>query len=882
MRLPSLRKFRVPCCILPGAVLCVCLHGQEEPSTPAGDVIDLPEFVVQSDEGGGYLKTNTISATRLNQRVKDLPMPVEIITSDFITDTGAETLGEALSFSAGLELNLTSTLPGDNTAGQETSFRLRGLIQEAALRNGFRKVGAVDTFNITQVDVVRGPNALLYGVGNFGGVVNYSTRRPSAEPRYGMSFSVDSENSYRFTSDATGPITKNLRYSLSTVLETGEAWYDHFERDKYGIAPVVEWQPFKGTTLTLDLEYLRQDTTGTENPFRKSSLDNAYRIPEGGTGLERVPYIELGAYPVVDPDSGEPVPLANQLGFLRFPGGDDEFRWIADNQTRREDYGIMLNWVQDIGDDFSFQAGYYYTAEEIEGRSTILNLTNANSFLAGLSDEQRAQLEADLGGENWLVSEVDPNNPDPRKDPFGKVLTYNWTDTGTKEERHQFRLEGAYNLPVHHWWKNIFTFGATYNEFQIFDDGDGRLRRFDKATLPPDDPDRWEPGDNVNTRYLDAYTRVQSIYDPTPITLDPRDGEFFARAFGPSDGPKFREFGAYFIHQGNFLDDRLHTVAGLRYDKSGVRRPVRDFNANTLSLTDWQEPPSATNFSFGVSGRPRKDSPWAVYFLTAGAVKPEFGRNDAAGNVLPPTDAQSLELGLKYDFFDAKISGTIAVYEVERTGVIVSSNELIRPVEGDPGFNPDIDYQRNGLRDDLSRGVDMQTIITDLPFRNLQTVINFSYNDFEISDFSGLSFEDPVPDDRPGVTPKTFIQKDLTSSLPDRRNNDSPEFTVKIWTKYEFREGPLRGFDVALGFRWEDEREVYLNGRPEDAIQAASFILEDPQSFWDLAFGYKNKFRGVRYNIRLNFQNLNIDEGDTFGYSFLTPRSARLSVSANF
>ncbi len=849
-------------------------RAQDDLSGGLDDVIELPEFVVRDTGEGGYLKTNTISATRLNANVKDLPMPVEVITSDFIQDTGAESLDDALAFSAGLETNLTATQAGDNTS-DNTAFRLRGFVQEAALRNGFRKVGDVDTFNITQVDVVRGPNALLYGVGNFGGVVNFITRRPSTSPRYGVGFAIATDNSYRLTVDATGPITDNLRYSLAVVGQTSEAWFDHFENEKIGVAPVIEWQPFKNSTLTIDAEYLQQDQVNPESSF--GILSNAYRVPEGGTELERVPYIDLGVFPVVDPQTGEALGIADQRGFLRFPGGGDDFRWINGNESTSKDYGVSLNWRQEIGDALSLQVGYYYSARERESRSANLSLTSVDGFLSTLSDEQLAVLEQD--GNGWLTGAGD----DPRKDPFGRILTYNWTDRAEKQVRNQFRLEGAYNLPVNDWWENTFIFGGTYNLFQLFESGAGPLRRFDKATLPEGDPLRWEPGDNVNTRYLDSFDYVQSIYDPSPIDFKPRPGEFFARPFGPDEGDKFREIGAYFIHQGTFFENRVRTVTGLRYDKSGVRRADEDFEANSVSFRDWDEPPSATNFSFGVSMQTNKKSPWALYFLTAGAIKPEFGRSDASGAVLAPTSGQSKEIGLKYDFLDSKISGTIAAYEVIREGVIINNNEIAVPVLGDPVFDENTNYGRNALRDDLSRGVDMQTIFTDLPIKNLQTVVNFSYNDYQVDAFSGLTYEDPNPDDRPGVTGKEFFRKDLSSTLPQgRRQNDTPEFSFKVWTKYEFKDGPLKGFNFGGGFRWVDEREVYRGGRADDGEALASFILEDPVTTWDLAFGYKNEFRGIRYNIRLNISNLTNEEGDTFGYSFQSPRSARLSVSANF
>ena len=71
---------------------------------PAADAapIVLSEFRVDTSKDKGYLATNAISGTRLNTAIKDLPMPIEVVTSEFIQDIGAVDLKEALAYSAGI------------------------------------------------------------------------------------------------------------------------------------------------------------------------------------------------------------------------------------------------------------------------------------------------------------------------------------------------------------------------------------------------------------------------------------------------------------------------------------------------------------------------------------------------------------------------------------------------------------------------------------------------------------------------------------------------------------------------------------------------------------------------------------------------------------
>src|SRR5258708_30870677 len=66
----------------------------------------------------------------------------------------------------------------ENANKTDTSIIIRGFTTDTALRDGFRRKVTTDSVNISRIEVVRGPAALLYGIGNFGGVVNYFVRVP--------------------------------------------------------------------------------------------------------------------------------------------------------------------------------------------------------------------------------------------------------------------------------------------------------------------------------------------------------------------------------------------------------------------------------------------------------------------------------------------------------------------------------------------------------------------------------------------------------------------------------------------------------------------------------------------------------------------------------
>ncbi|MCD8481640.1 MAG: Plug domain-containing protein [Verrucomicrobia bacterium] len=157
-------------------VFTVALHAQADDAD--GPIFELSPFEVNTSGDDRYYASNAISGSRLDVRIQDMPLSIEVITSEFFTDTGSTNLRDALRYSAGIMLQTqndafqagTDNFGGVNnpegatSAKGDSSFKIRGFVTNNTLRNGFRRQHATDTINIDRVEVVRGPSALLYGV----------------------------------------------------------------------------------------------------------------------------------------------------------------------------------------------------------------------------------------------------------------------------------------------------------------------------------------------------------------------------------------------------------------------------------------------------------------------------------------------------------------------------------------------------------------------------------------------------------------------------------------------------------------------------------------------------------------------------------------------
>lgn len=236
---------RAALCIAPCAlILGSTLYAQSD-ETKDKEVFELSPFEVNVESDMGYLSTNATSGTSLNTTIRDLPMPLEVINSELIEDLQATDLDEALEYSAGVynqsfennsganEATFSDNSPSSTNlnAAFTNTISLRGYTVPNSQQFGFRVGsivpaynvvlgGSTDTITTERIEVVRGPQALLYGINVLSGVVNVIPKEPLFDAAYKFNFSAGTHGYRRASADATGPIIKNrlaYRFMASTT-----------------------------------------------------------------------------------------------------------------------------------------------------------------------------------------------------------------------------------------------------------------------------------------------------------------------------------------------------------------------------------------------------------------------------------------------------------------------------------------------------------------------------------------------------------------------------------------------------------------------------------------------------------------------------------------
>jgi len=647
------------------------------------DTVVLSPFAVTADKDNGYVATNSVGGSRVNTAIKDIPIPIQVITSEFMNDIGATNLRESLSYTAGITLRSQNDLenkggiggisggaygPGgvNNPEGRTsnisgTQLKIRGFITNNVLRDGFLRGSPSDSINIDRIEVVQGPNALLYGTGNFGGVVDYLTRRPLNHQQGQATFSYGVNNFMRSTLDATGPISasQGLDYRLDAAWESSDSNIDSQSQSHYYIAPSVTWKPTKTTEILVGLEYGKSKQNGYG--FR------ALRAAQGN-GATPINNDQLEATSFYWP------PGADKKTFNL--GGPTIFN--DQQQSNLEIIGTQqLLKESDYVPQVDFLLGYNHSKYDVQAQDANGGIQAVTVGNPGFALSQPITLTALDNG----IDGITPSNTNLSFGTFpNEVVRYSWNQNNANTIRDQERVELTAR-------KSLFK---------------GRWFQLeDQMLLGHSEISQKNTSDNSQT--LPGLYSFKKPNELTPILFGIQGDGTPAPALYQNDRDNinkgwdranyFNNFAKLFKFGG--VEDRIIIMTGIRKDTSDnwstdttVNAPNATSNPGVATtVTSRAKQTKATTHQSGVMIKITKEL--SVFALKADGFQPNFGNLHEAltGAPVGADTAKSKEIGIKFDLMNGKISGSISHYVITKTAWSGSGFSSPAPL-GKPRFDP--------------------------------------------------------------------------------------------------------------------------------------------------------------------------------------------------
>jgi len=394
------------------ATPCVPLAGQTAPTStsPNEPVVELSPFEVRADRDTGYQANETLAGTRLRTDLKDIAAAVTVLTREFLDDVGAVDNLTVLQYTTNVEVGGTRSTYAGGASGQSVSenvtdpsstTRVRGLSAADNTRDFFVSDIPWDGYNVDRIEVQRGPNSILFGLGKPAGIVNASLLGAEFRNRTKLENRVGSYGSIRTSLD----VNRELLDDQLALRVIGLADHEKYRQepafqDDERIYSALRWDPkfLQGESHSTTLRVKFEDgRIRSNNPRTLTPNDNISHFFRPATVSADNPWGGLGKQ-VFDPyHAATGDALSNNRGQLT--ASDPDYNpWINANNIVQQQQPVFLidgatgNLYQAYAGLVPFQVR---TSTGAIGGDTIMPAgfpSNSSSFLAVNAPQDFARL----------------------------------------------------------------------------------------------------------------------------------------------------------------------------------------------------------------------------------------------------------------------------------------------------------------------------------------------------------------------------------------------------------------------------------------------------------------------------------------------------------
>lgn len=239
---------------------------------------------------GQHLYTDKINALKTPTPIIDVPQSLSIITADDITERAYTSIGQIIDYTPGV-----NTSQGE---GHRDAVVFRGARSDAdffldGVRDDVQYYRSL--YNLEQVEILRGPNALLFGRGGTGGLLNRVSKKGDLEESFnGYKASINTFGAFDIAVDSNFSLSEKVAFRVNAYYESLSNNRDFFDGDRFGINPTARFALTPSTTLDLSYEYNNNERfidrgipsvgpDGTTNVAADSGLRTPVEILDGIT-----------------------------------------------------------------------------------------------------------------------------------------------------------------------------------------------------------------------------------------------------------------------------------------------------------------------------------------------------------------------------------------------------------------------------------------------------------------------------------------------------------------------------------------------------------------------------------------------------------------------
>ena len=212
------------------------------------------DFTLQAPVDPDYKAARTVTATRSETELLDTPQAISVVTRRQIEDQAVTSMADVVRYVPGVSFAQgegNRDTPVFRGVSSTADFFVDGLRDDVQY---FR-----DVYNVERVEVLKGPNAMIFGRGGAGGVINRVTRQADWSDHRELRLEAGSFDHYRGTVDLGGAISDRAALRVTGLLQDSGSYRDGVFTEKFGVNPTAALRLGSDTLLQVGYEYFRDE-----------------------------------------------------------------------------------------------------------------------------------------------------------------------------------------------------------------------------------------------------------------------------------------------------------------------------------------------------------------------------------------------------------------------------------------------------------------------------------------------------------------------------------------------------------------------------------------------------------------------------------------------
>lgn len=676
--------------------------------TTQEEAIVLSPFTVNTSLDQGYVATQTMSGTRLATNLRDVASVVSPITTDYLKDIDATNLQQAILFTPGTD---EDPRPYNSQSNNPVSTRIRGFVMTGNSQNFFPSHITIDRYNIDRIDINRGANSILYGIGSPGGGFSANTKNAQFRNFGEVETRWDEFKSSRYTLDLNQQlVTKRVAIRVAALTQDEKQFRAPASNKEKRLYVAANLNLLKRESYEANLrlqgerQYSRASVANWQTPVDYISAWTA-----AGSPIWTSPGLVVGNFPAgmqQNPDStnivvttGGTASATPAFIYGRRPSSVVTSIPGTAINSRLGVPGMAGPRIPGTTTAVPAELNYFGPARgytlDTGSHAVFLEQTFFKKIFTELAyyrqDSNRNWIREGGGADLRvdLLELLPDGQPNPNR---GRLFTQGiFRDQPQESKAEVLRLTASaeWDLTKRHPWLGRHRFGFLLEKSENLLGLNDRyevnlLTQVNQANLVTA-ANRIVRRSYLFAGYGDVWQAATDYRDVTPVAgkvgiasasqagNDYRSGMVNSRI--QADISKVRSWVASL--QSFFLQDRLLAFGGIRGDSLKAYALDQAYvTANTRAgvLPDWKTVPVVSNntstlndttFTVGVIGRPL---PWLDLFYNKSEVLAlGTSRPDVYNKPLPFPVGEGTDVGLRWSMLDGKLTGSFSLYEAAQT-----------------------------------------------------------------------------------------------------------------------------------------------------------------------------------------------------------------------